>query len=1598
MIRKTAKLLLALSVVLTGLIVPPAAMQPYVQAAPLNIALNKPIEASSVINNSHRAAVANDGNPNTFYESEYTLPQTLTVDLGTVHAIDRIVMKMPENWKALNATIAIQGSTDNSAYWDIVPSATYYFYPEQKNTVEVHFAAAYTRYVRLYYTARSDRQAGAMGELEIYASPNAPDLIVTDIAWAPANPEPGDPVIFTAEVQNVGSSATPAGLGHKVAFRIDGETVAESAAYDQPIAPGQKILMTAASAWTAEKFSFDIQAVADANGGLGENNEDNNGDYYKVLNVSGNGWQAFFNLKEELGIYDFPEEMLSYELDFTGYAVAKENLKLLQRGMPEPLDYQLSNVVESDGYLVSATLNFRTSLAIGETKRFVLEADPNYVHVSGEPINIVDNGNGTATIEGNLQQIRVPYGSLSDVQIPLRDAPAPLLSIAREPGQWIGQGRFSAPQGITVTSIQGRVIEQGPLFVRYEVSYAISGNRSYTCTLTVFRNEKHVTVDEVYSGFSPGDEAYLIFSYKDGVDPNGRIVMQNAGYYRYSPSNPNYYSGQYGDGIDANGKLPYELGLYSVNSWGVMRSTSFWNDSGQHAILFAVNRLRDWKTQSRQIYEARIAQHLRFYQTATDKYMAARIEGGARYWAVSVIPRSEMVLSGRRSRDFTIVDPVLIDSAWTQIPTTPNLQPGNAPDAKLWAKLSDLSLNKYKDMIFDFPEDVSRKLHVPMQSEHSLDTPAGLWDTSKHNFRFYYYITDKYWDFSSELGGAAWAGRVQQVNFATYANNRDKPGWTLSQRKRARSLLVFFTYAVEDDHILPHKSMLGGHPNFNMDIKAMLGMAAGIFPDHPHAERWKNEFMSNFEEMMEVWARKPNPALNAEGGRWYENLPTYANAMLRGLFAAHEGLIRYDGTDLFTNENLRSVMRWIMNSLTFTERGTAAIPIGAHSAGGARSGEFDGIYEILAELISISDPVLGAQMRWMATGGAEGIKPDLESTLYTDYGPVLRYDPGGPNEAFVYLQQLNGSGYRWSANTNGTVYYTAGGKRWSWNGTEDNGDVVDMSKLPMMNVNGKGLGGHPADGVLYNFGNVQYYKAEAGSSSRPYLSRSVMMVQDRYIALYDDLANEATDGEFVWANRESGLKFELFDNPDFTNPVRSDTEIQRFVANHSWGNAAPDPSMDPDNWSIRWTGLIMPEYSEMYTFHVTVSPGSSAKVWVDGQLVSDTQAGISNPINLTAKQLYDYKIEFVHTTGPASLSIKWSSASQSLLEPVLRDLYRELDQQPYIYTVKDGPGDEHHIVATAPLSVTSAVYGAIINDGTEIVFNSDTEQLVDSGIFRFSGKVGYARSDELALFEGNHVGYDGFLLERLGGDFGVSAHRVNNQRIEGRIAGKSGGTVAITPPEGFSYEQLQVLVDGVPVPHAIVDRSIRIDVAIAQSDGYKSFVITSAPSYAFHDDFEDGDSAGWSVTDGHWEVARTGAGHALHQIEPTGGAATTGSNDWSDYAVEVRIRPSDSNRVDLLGRYLDGNHFYYVQLNLEENRVKLYRKTSDGVALLHSVPLQLDANRTYHVKLSFNGSEIKGYVDGIERVAAMDGAIQAGRIGVRSSAESYFDDVAVSLY
>ncbi len=125
-----------------------------------------------------------------------------------------------------------------------------------------------------------------------------------------------------------------------------------------------------------------------------------------------------------------------------------------------------------------------------------------------------------------------------------------------------------------------------------------------------------------------------------------------------------------------------------------------------------------------------------------------------------------------------------------------------------------------------------------------------------------------------------------------------------------------------------------------------------------------------------------------------------------------------------------------------------------------------------------------------------------------------------------------------------------------------------------------------------------------------------------------------------------GVTGEYFQDLDLTSLAlaRADATID-----FDWDLGAPDPLLDADTFSVRWTGQLRPRHSEEYTFITTSDDG--VRLWVNGQLVIDhwTDHGVTEDrgtITLEAGQRYDIRMEFYENGGYATAKLEWQSARQ----------------------------------------------------------------------------------------------------------------------------------------------------------------------------------------------------------------------------------------------------------------------------------------------------------------------------------------------------------------
>ncbi len=153
-----------------------------------NLALGKPIAASSVTQ-TYVAGNANDGNASSYWEGaggQY--PSHLTVDLGAEADVDRVVVTLPPPsvWSSRTQTFSVLGRSDGeTAFRTLKASAAYGFDPASGNTVEIPLDAEVDE-VRLAFTANTGAGNGQVSELQVWGTPTGG----TD----PTNPtDPTDP-------------------------------------------------------------------------------------------------------------------------------------------------------------------------------------------------------------------------------------------------------------------------------------------------------------------------------------------------------------------------------------------------------------------------------------------------------------------------------------------------------------------------------------------------------------------------------------------------------------------------------------------------------------------------------------------------------------------------------------------------------------------------------------------------------------------------------------------------------------------------------------------------------------------------------------------------------------------------------------------------------------------------------------------------------------------------------------------------------------------------------------------------------------------------------------------------------------------------------------------------------------------------------------------------------------------------------------------------------------------------------------------------------------------------------------------------------------
>ncbi|MCP4610010.1 MAG: hypothetical protein GY845_14980 [Planctomycetes bacterium] len=119
------------------------------------------------------------------------------------------------------------------------------------------------------------------------------------------------------------------------------------------------------------------------------------------------------------------------------------------------------------------------------------------------------------------------------------------------------------------------------------------------------------------------------------------------------------------------------------------------------------------------------------------------------------------------------------------------------------------------------------------------------------------------------------------------------------------------------------------------------------------------------------------------------------------------------------------------------------------------------------------------------------------------------------------------------------------------------------------------------------------------------------------------------------------------------------------TVNFNW-SGSPDPLMNPDGFTVRWTGKIEVPASATYTFHTQSDDG--IRLWVNGeQLINNwTDHGDtpdSGDIALSAGQRYDIVLEYYENGGGAICQLFWQSPT----------IARQIIPSQYLFAERPSP-------------------------------------------------------------------------------------------------------------------------------------------------------------------------------------------------------------------------------------------------------------------------------------------------------------------------------------
>jgi hypothetical protein len=780
-----------------------------------------------------------------------------------------------------------------------------------------------------------------------------------------------------------------------------------------------------------------------------------------------------------LPMYSWPRTLLTYPVDFSQSSVRPDHLQLVDDQTNQPTAMQLSELRQNpDGTLQFAKVSFFSDLAPGATNSFELRSLTTTATATRALVRERAQDN-VIEIDGGPIQVKIPA---SQTIAAGQSVPAPIIAVNRGTG-WMGDNQVLSTKK-PVQSITTQRLESGPLFRTYAIDYKFAGGSEYLATLRVVAGYVFVELEEEMKGFTAEDGAVVEMSWT-GFHPTKRFPAEDFDVQRdlhwlgidepvITPDieeDPKWMPGNVIE--DPSKDMAFELAAYSGN--GVRDATpaaSFWEDgsAGSELSVFALDTLK-WQDHQYGIWQPTTALQVHFRHDARN---------GLLHWTWPLVTGSRSTgISLQNSRSAQEATETFVkiyrDLSQTiggsyQVQDTRELKLRSAQLLRSW--YGTMSLDHVKDMLLTYPQDARQP--APIFKSGETKTPKEFNTRIRHSALTLYPL-------GTNL--VAMDIRHREVYDALIPGfNRFRSQLSEGDLKRAVAMMLLSAYLNSSDDMAAVRICLGGTPNMCADGFAVPSEVTLLFPDHPMAAQWRDQFQKTLRLMACYYTRPDVPMWNALGGRWTESLSVYNWAYLRPTEIAQFCASSGDGHNRFANPWMAMRARWMVDELSapifnpnpywrqpkdphlpevpkpapLSTNWKEGMPLSAqfgfdrqyapHGAHGSGTGILvPWLARDLAVQLQRYDPITAEHLFWAANQARShdvgeispdsmwaqqilgavpqnsGTQPRLTTCKYTGHGIILRAGVDTPAELSIHLDQIDqGPNYRWGDNGQGS--------------------------------------------------------------------------------------------------------------------------------------------------------------------------------------------------------------------------------------------------------------------------------------------------------------------------------------------------------------------------------------------------------------------------------------------------------------------------------------------------------------------------------------------------------------------------------------------------